>query len=76
MERVVGSFGFWLGREGEVGVLVGKDFCWALTAPALRSSSRSWPLERRGVSLERKAQGMIGRKGRVDMNVFGQAGLV
>ena len=72
----MGSFGFWLGREGEFAVVVCKGFCWALMAPALRSSSRRWPLDRRGVSLEREAQGIIGRKGRVAMNVFGQAGSV
>ena len=72
----MGSFGFCWGREGEFAVVVCKGFCWALMAPALRSSSRRWPLERRGVGLEREAQGMIGCKGRVAMNCFRQAGSV
>ena len=70
----MGSFGFCWGREGDFAVAVCKGFCWALMAPALRSSSRRWPLERRGVSLERDAQGISDRKGRVAMNVLGQAG--
>ena len=40
-----------------------RGFCWALMAPALRSSRRRWPLERRGLSFEREVHGVIGNKG-------------
>lgn len=37
-------------------------------APALRSSSRLWPLDSRGEILEIEAQGVTGRRGRRDIN--------
>lgn len=40
----------------------------ALIAPALRSSSRRWPLDRRGATLEIETQVFIGKRGRGAMN--------
>lgn len=60
------------GREETVFAFMAfRGDCWALMAPALRSSRRRWPLERWGVSLEREEQGVMERRGRVEMNVVG-----
>lgn len=39
--------------------VIDSGFCWALMAPALRSSRRRCPFERRGASFEREVHGVI-----------------
>ena len=60
VDRAVVCLVFCWGVEVAFAEVALRGFCWALMAPALRSSSRRWPLERRGASLEREAQGVIG----------------
>ena len=71
MDRQHVCFAFSCGVEATLADVVLKGLCWALMAPALRSSSLRWPLERRGASLEREAQGVIGSRGREAMNSVG-----
>lgn len=58
-------------RESEVAILV-EDDCWARMAPALRSSSRRWPLARRGDILETEVHMVIGARGSSEMKVDGE----
>ena len=67
-------FAFSRGEETVFADVMPKGFCWALMAPDLRSSSRRCPLERRGASLERDEQSVIGRRGREATKVAGEEG--
>lgn len=62
-ERAV--VGFRLCRGEVVGLVdvVCEEACWALMAPALRSSRRRWPFESRGAIFEREEQVVIGSRG-------------
>ena len=71
VDRAVVCLVFCSGVEVAFAEVALRGFCWALMAPALRSSSRRWPFERRGASLEREAQGVIGWRGREAMKAVG-----
>ena len=42
--------------------VIDSGFCWALMAPALRSSNRRCPLEKRGAIFDSEVHGVIGNK--------------
>lgn len=71
VDRQYVCFAFSCGIEAVLADVALKGLCWALIAPALSSSSLRWPFERRGASLEREAQGVIGSRGREAMKSVG-----
>lgn len=60
-----------LGDGVVLAVVLRRAACWARMAPAFRSERRSWPFERRGVSLKREGCGVIGWVGSADRNAEG-----